>query len=54
MFYYFLDESNKGNKFKSKKFFFNFFKRGKDDKNNNIIFLGKFFGYFFYDVMLDG
>lgn len=54
MFYYFSDESNKGNKSKSKKSPFNFFKRGKDDKNNNTTPPGKLFGHPLHDVMLDG
>lgn len=54
MLYYFSDESNKGNKSKSKKSPFNFFKRGKDDKNNNTTPPGKLFGHPLHDVMLDG
>lgn len=50
----FLDESNKGNKSKNKKSPFNFFKRGKDDKNNNTTPPGKLFGHPLQDVMQDG
>ncbi|XP_056016327.1 uncharacterized protein LOC125673484 isoform X4 [Ostrea edulis] len=48
------DESNKGNKSKNKKSPFNFFKRGKDDKNNNTTPPGKLFGHPLQDVMQDG
>ncbi|XP_062596201.1 uncharacterized protein LOC134257628 isoform X4 [Saccostrea cucullata] len=48
------DESNKGNKSKTKKSPFNFFKRGKDDKNNNTTPPGKLFGHPLQDVMQDG
>nr|XP_022292012.1 rho GTPase-activating protein 20-like isoform X2 [Crassostrea virginica] len=48
------DESNKGNKSKSKKSPFNFFKRGKDDKNNNTTPPGKLFGHPLQDVMQEG